>query len=78
MGQKWQHFWATFSEAIFYIFIFVVAKQHLFVGILRFQKWFEVDILDFQIQHFGMCFVGQLFTKSGHFFPIFWSLMFVQ
>jgi hypothetical protein len=51
------------------------------VGILRFQKWFDVDVLDFQIalcfRYFGLVLTWQLFVlffqKFGNFFLIFWS-----
>jgi hypothetical protein len=51
------------------------------VAILRFQKWFDVDVLDFQIElccrYFGLVLTWQLFglffQKFGNFFLIVWS-----
>ncbi len=51
------------------------------VGILRFQKWFVVDVLGFQIElchrYFDLFWLGQLFglffEKNGNFLLIFWS-----
>jgi hypothetical protein len=56
----------------------ILAENRGFVGILRVQKWFDVVILDFQIENlgnfwFGNCF-GYFFQNLGEFFsPIIWS-----
>jgi hypothetical protein len=53
---------------------FGATKTWFVVGILRFQKWFDVDILGFQIElccrFFGL-FVWETFWAI--FFLIFWS-----
>jgi hypothetical protein len=52
------------------------------VGILRFQKWFDVDVLDFKIElccrHFGLFawrLFGLLFKKFGNFYNLLVTLV---
>jgi hypothetical protein len=45
-------FWLLFDDAFFHIFINIISfKTRFVVGILTFQKWFDIDIdtLDFYI-----------------------------
>ncbi len=44
-------FWATFHKTDFFNIFTVISsfKTRFAVGILKFQKWFDVDVLNFQI-----------------------------
>jgi hypothetical protein len=43
--------WVAFSEACFiFLSYYAVFKAWLDVGILRVQKWFDVHVLDLQIE----------------------------
>jgi hypothetical protein len=58
-----------FAAAFFYTFTLIGSFKIWFV-VLRFQKWFGVDVSDFQIElcrkHFGKSLAWQLF---GLLFP---------
>jgi hypothetical protein len=45
-------------------------KAQFVVGILRFQQWFDVDLLGFQIEHFGLFAIETLgyFLKNWGIF----------
>jgi hypothetical protein len=70
-------YWATFclSKSISFSPKIGTFKTWFLVGTLRFQKWFDVDILDFQIVlcyfYLGIFLVyrlfGLLFEKLGNF-----------
>jgi hypothetical protein len=41
-------FWADFSKANCFLYFPLI--EQFGVGILRVQRWFEVDVLDFQVE----------------------------
>jgi hypothetical protein len=73
--EKWQLFGLLFVEANLFHFHLNKQFQNV-VGILRFQKWFDVDVLGFQIElccrYFDLFFdlktVWATFWKIGQFF----------
>jgi hypothetical protein len=68
-------FWAIFCLANLLHFQLYKQIQNIVVGIVRFLKWFGVDIFDFQFElsygYFGI--FGLFFEKLGYFFQNFWS-----
>ena len=74
--KKWWHFGLLFAEANLLHFHLNIFKTLFVVGILRFQKWFGVDVLGFQIElccrYFGLFWLGNslgyFFGKLGNFF----------
>ncbi len=82
--KSWWHFGVLLPRAnILYIFTVISSFKAWFVAaILRVIKWFNVDVLEFQIQpccryfdFFGLTtnYFGHFFLNLGEFIPIFWS-----
>ncbi len=77
--KKWWHFGLLFVWVNLKHFNLNKQFQNIrVVSILRFQKWFDVDILGFQIEHccrleiLDWRLFGLLFEKLGNFLKIFW------
>jgi len=65
--NRWPCFWLLFAQANLLHFHLNKQPENMsFVGILRFQKWFDVDVLNFLIEfrsrrYFGMFWLGDCF-----------------
>ncbi len=71
-----------FTKAIFYIFTKISSFRNIFaMCVLRFQKWFDVDVLGFQIElwckYFAIIISATVLATSynnwANLFLIFWS-----